>query len=280
MRRRMAAAAFSLLFALRLEAQTANHQRTGVEGVEDFIFTAGVSFEMFDAEFSGSSLEMDPSLSLELLYKQHFGLSIEAPAVIRLALNHEALPKIVAALGDPSIAAAYTFRAGDWRLSAELSYTHPLGIWDSREADAKRVISGSGYRRLGASFSAVRYFDPLVAGISIGADICVDREERFGTGSKPLLLTAGLFATEVLNDIVALSAAVSHRLAWPHFIDGILDEPGLAYSLSGKISLSFDENGRTLSIAVSKLLNETSSPIVFSMGFSIKLAKEEESNAQ
>ena len=280
MSRKLAAVALTLLFALRSEAQTASHQRIGVGGAEDFIFTAGVSVEILDAEFNGSSLEMDPSFSLEFLYKQHFGLSVEAPAVMRLDLNRETLPNVVAALGDPSIAAAYTFRAGDWRLSAELSYTHPWGIWDSREAEAKRVISGSGYRKLGASFSAIRYFDPLVAGISIGADICVDREERFGIGSKPLLLTGGLFATEILNDIVALSAAVSQRLAWPHMLDGAPDEPSLAYSLSGNISLSFDENGRTLSIAVAKLLNETSAPIVFSMGFSIRLFKEEKRNVR
>ncbi|MFA5853222.1 MAG: hypothetical protein WC820_10995 [Spirochaetales bacterium] len=280
MSRKLAAVALTLLFALRSEAQTASHQRIGVGGAEDFIFTAGVSVEILDAEFNGSSLEMDPSFSLEFLYKQHFGLSVEAPAVMRLDLNRETLPNVVAALGDPSIAAAYTFRAGDWRLSAELSYTHPWGIWDSREAEAKRVISGSGYRKLGASFSAIRYFDPLVAGISIGADICVDREERFGIGSKPLLLTGGLFATEILNDIVALSAAVSQRLAWPHIVDGVPDEPSLAYSLSGNISLSFDENGRTLSIAVAKLLNETSAPIVFSMGFSIRLFKEEKRNVR
>lgn len=280
MSRKLAVAAFTLLFAMRSEAQTASHQRIGVGGAEDFIFTAGLSVEILDAESSGSSLEMDPSFSLEFLYKQHFGLSVEAPAVICLDLNRETQPNLVAALGDPSVAASYTFRAGDWRLSAELSYTHPLGIWDSREAEAKRVISGSGYRKVGASFSAVRYFDPLVAGISIGADLCVDREERFGTGSKPLLLTAGLFATEVLNDIVALSAAVSQRLAWPHMVDGAPDEPSLAYSLSGTISLSFDENGRTLSIAVAKLLNETSAPIVFNMGCSIRFFKEEKRNVR
>lgn len=278
MGRKLAAATFWLLFALRSEAQTASHQRIGVGETEDFVFAAGVSVEVLDAESSGSSLEMDPSFSVELLYKQHFGLSVEAPAVICLDLNREASPNIVAALGDPSIAAAYTFRAGDWRLGAELSYTHPWGIWDSREAEAKRVISGSGYRRLGASVSAVRYLDPLVAGIAIGADLYVDREERFGTGSKPFLFTAGLFATEVLNDIVALSASVSQRFAWPHRIDGAPDEPSLTYSLSGTISLSFSENGKTLSIAVAKLLNDRSAPIIFSMGFSVRFIKEEKRN--
>jgi len=280
MSRKLAAAAFALLFALRSEAQTASHQRIGVAEAEDFMFTAGLSIEILDAESSGSSLEMNPSFSVEFLYKQHFGLSVEAPAILRLDLNRETPPNVVAALGDPSITAAYTFRAGDWRLSAELSYTHPWGIWDSREAEAKRVISGSGYRRLGASFSAVRYFDPLVAGISLGADIRVDREERFGTGSQPLLLTAGLFATEVLNDIVALSAAVSQRLAWPHMVDGAPDEPNFAYSLSGTISLSFDEKGRTLSVAVAKLLNDASAPIVLRMGFSIRFFKEEKWNVR
>lgn len=276
MKQKLMAAALIFLCAGGLRAQTAGHQRTGVEGDENWVFAAGISIGAAEADYGGGpAIEIDPSFSLEILYKQRFGLSIEVPAVLWLALNREASPRAAAAMGDPSVAAAYTFRLEDWRLGAELSYTYPLGVWDSCEARERRIVSGSGYRKLGAAFSAVRYLDPLVAGVEIGADTCLNRKEHFGTGAKPLILTASLFATEALNDVAALSAGLSQRLSWPGRGENSPYEAGPGYSLSGRISLVFDEHEKTLRLEVSKLLSDFASPLVFEMGFSLRLSGKE-----
>lgn len=115
-KQKLMAAALIFLCAGWLSAQTAGHQRTGVDGDENWVFAAGISIGAAEADYGdGPAIEIDPSFSLEILYKQRFGLSIEVPAVLWLALNREASPRAAAAMGDPSVAAAYTFRLEDWR---------------------------------------------------------------------------------------------------------------------------------------------------------------------
>jgi len=257
-------------------AQTTAHQRLGVAGKDSLDVTVGTAFEIIRSDTSESAgVEIDPSISLDLLFRQRFGLSFELPGVVWFTIGRDAVPRTVGAIGDPTVAATYTFRLSDWRLGAELSYAHPLGIWNAYEASEKGIASGSGYPKFGASFSAIRYLDPIVAGIGLRADTCLARTELSGSSTKPLILTANLFATEALNDIVALSAGLTNKLSWPRYLNGVPDESGMTYSLSGNVSLIFNERNRTLRIGISKLLSDYTSPVAFDLGFSYTFKKKE-----
>lgn len=273
MARKLAFASLLFLFLCRPGAQAAEHQRIGVAESANLILMAGISIEAIGIESDeGTALEIDPSFKFEALYGKRLGLSFEVPITIVLPLDGRTTARMVAAMGDPSMVISYTIRVDGWRLGADLAYSHPLGVWSPHEAEGKRVISGSGYRKISFSLSSVRYMDPIIAGFALSADSYFDRREQYGSGSRPLVLTASLFATEALNNVVALSSGLSQRLAWPRLLNGSPAEAGLSYSLSGKLSLDFTEGGRTISVGISKSFSEVLSPIVFSAGFSLSLS--------
>ncbi|MDP2790536.1 MAG: hypothetical protein Q8O15_02135 [Rectinemataceae bacterium] len=261
--------------------QSATHQRTGVQSDDNWQFMAGLSIDMVAAggmeDGEGEVLELDPSLSFEALYKQIIGVSVELPVIARLGLSgpDSTGSSHAAALGDPSIAISCTFRAGDWRLGTELTYCHPLGIWNDYEANEKNIASGSGYRRIGATLSAVRYLDPLVAGLAASAETLFDRREKSGSMSLPLVLTASIFVTEALNSNVAISGGLSQRLAWPRRLNGISIAEGYSHSLSGKLSIHFSEGAGTASFGLAKQLSDSLSPVVFSLEYSLRLGDKE-----
>ena len=257
-------------------AQTASHQRVGVAARESLEFTVGATLGISASDDAGGAgMELDPSISLDALFMQRFGFSVEVPAVARLALGRDALPGATAAMGDPSIAATYSLRVSDWRLGAELAYSHPLGIWDSRESAEKRITSGMGYPRLGATLTALRYLDPLIAGMRLGAETWLSRQERFGTSTKPLILCLGFFATEALNTAAAVSAGLTQKLAWPRRLDGKPGSAGPAWSLSGSISIVLSEGDRSFRFGVSKLLSDFTAPIALDIGFFHSIKKRE-----
>lgn len=271
-------AAVALLSAIGAPAfaQTTAHQRVGVEAKDSLEATVGTTLEVFRSDTAKTNgVEIDPTISLDLFFRRRFGLSFEVPALVWIATGREAVPRAVGAVGDPEVTASYTFRLSDWRLSAALSYTHPLGIWNYYEARERQIASGSGYPKLGALFSAVRYLDPIVAGTSLRGETCFARPERSGTSTRPLILTSNLFATEALNDVVALSASLSPKLSWPRYLNGVPDESGIIYSLTGSASLVFSEKDHTLRVRVSKLLSDYSSPVAFDLGFSHTFRKKE-----
>ncbi|MCX7028085.1 MAG: hypothetical protein NT061_11550 [Spirochaetes bacterium] len=264
------------LFAGQLAAQTAPHQRLGVEAKDNLDITVGTILELTPFDVNNSSgIDLDPSISMDFLFMQRFSLSIEVPAAFWLTLVRDAVPRVVGAIGDPSIAATYTFRLSDWRFGAELSYSHPLGIWNSYERTEKRIASGSGYPKLAASFSATRYLDPLIAGVRMGVETCLARQEGSSTTTKPLILSVSLFATEALNSVVALSAGLTPRLAWPRCIDGVPVGSGMTWSLPGSLSILFSEGNWTLRFGVSRLLSDYMATVVFNVGFSYTITKKE-----
>lgn len=257
-------------------AQTSAHQRIGVETKDSFEVTIGTTLEIFRSDTTKTDgVEIDPSFSLDLFFRRHYGLSFEVPALMWIATGREAVPRAGGAAGDPEMTVSYTYRLSDWRLSVALSYAYPLGIWNYYEARERQIASGSGYHKLGALFSAVRYLDPIVAGVSLRGETCFARPERSGASTRPLILTANLFATEALNDVVALSASLSPKLSWPRYLNSVPDESGIIYSLMGSASIVFSERDHTLRIGVSKLLSDSSSPVAFDLGFSHTFRKKE-----
>ena len=258
----------------QLAAQTAPHQRLGVSGDEILDITIGSALGLYRSDTdAGQGMEIDASLSIDLLYLQRFGLSIELPAVAWLALGRNVQPGAAAAPGDPSVAATCSFRLSDWRLGAELAYTHPAGIWEAHESASRRISSGSGYRRLGAAFTALRYLDPLVAGVRLETETCLARQERFGQADKPLIISLGFFATEALNATAALSASLTPRLAWPRRLEGKAGPADPSWSLSGSASFILSEGVRSFRFGVSKLLGDYTAPVALNIGYSFSIKK-------
>ena len=207
--------AFAFL-AYPLLAQTSSHQRIGVERKTILEVSPSLSAELYkEPGYDESALSGQASLGLGLLIMRTLSLEIDLPYSGRLFTSRDAYPRFVAALGDVSASIGASFRLADWRMSLDASYVHPSGLYSYYEAAEKRIQSGSGYRSLGASLSALRYLDPLAIGFRLRGETRLDRQDRFGTSSLPAALSLGLFATEALNGQVALNASLTHSLTVP-----------------------------------------------------------------
>lgn len=257
-------------------AQSTTHQRLGIEQQDDLDLTLGFGLSVLhsDSDYY-TGIECNPLLTVDLLYQKHFGFSIEFPYVVWISLKRNAIPVAIGSVGDPRFAVSYSFRLADWRLGTELSYSHPLGIWNIYETKEKRIVSGIGYPKLGVSISAIRYLDPIIAGVRIREETCFARSEQIGKVTKPLILTFDLFTAEALNDVVALSISISNKLSWPRYINGSPSESGLVYSLFGNLSLIFSEASHGIKIGVSKLLSDNNSPATLDFSISFTLHKKE-----
>ncbi len=65
-----------------MSAQTTTHQRLGVVGKDSLDVTVGTTFEILRSDTSvNAGVEIDPSISLDLLFRQRFGLSFELPGL-------------------------------------------------------------------------------------------------------------------------------------------------------------------------------------------------------
>lgn len=260
-------------------SQNATYQRLGREQQDDLDLTLGfgLSVSRSDSDYS-TGIKCNPLLTVDLLYQKHFGFSFEFPYVAWISLKHNAIPAAIGSVGDPRFAVSYSLRLADWRLGTDLFYSHPLGIWNIYEAQEKKIVTGVGYPRLGSSISAIRYLDPIIAGVRISEETCFARSEQIGKVTKPLILTFDLFTAEALNDVVAFSINISNKLSWPRYVNGSPSEADLVYSLFGNLSLIFSEASHGIKIGVSKLLSDDKSPATFDFSISFTLHKKEKKN--
>jgi len=252
-----------------LGAQTSTHQRIGVEQKTILEISPSLNAEIYRVpSYDESALSGRASLRLGLLILSTLSVDVELPFSGRLFTQRDAYPRFVGALGDVSASIGTSFRLADWRLSLDASYSHPSGLFSYYEVTEKLIVSGSGYRSLGASFSAMRYLDPLAIGFRLRGETRLERYDRFGSSSLPAAYSLGLFVTESLNGEVALNASLTHGVAMPYLVNGIPDELGYSYSFSGSIGLVLSGSNASLSISVSKRLSEPAAPSAFSLSFS------------
>ena len=242
-------------------AQAAEHQRTATAERNNLRCTLWYSSVFHPTASDGSpSLELDSALGIDLRFREKIGFSGSIPFSIitrpRKGFGNES----AIALGDPTISMIVAGRTGDWQIWAQLGYSYPLGIWNPYRAEQFKLMSGSGYHRIEGSVSALRYMDPMAAGLSLGAEHCFGKSYRFGLGTIPLSVSLGVFATEALNGTAALSAGIYQRYSSAPEINGVPEEPAGKYSLSASVSLLLYRNQRSLSIGLSKSLSDLSSP--------------------
>lgn len=257
-------------------AQTTEHQRTAVAGKNDLRCTLSYSSVLYSMTTDlGPSLELDSTLGIDLSFKEIYEVSALFPFMVIAGLNNTNVNKFGFAAGDPEIAASVTARSGDWQLSAKASYTCPLGIWNPYQAKESKLISGTGYHRLEGTVSALKYMDPIAAGCSLGAEHCFGKAYKEGTGSIPLSVSLGLFATEALNGAAALSAGIYQQYSSAPRIDGIPEQPGGRYSLSAALSLLLNKNPHSASIGISKSLSDLASPFALRFELAYTLKKED-----
>lgn len=257
-----------------LLAQANSHERLGVEKPNPWEMTLESGLTLYPIETElGQGLEAEASLSGTMLFRGRFSLTADLPLSLRAPLSGADLPSV--AIGDPRLGAGYLVRRGAWRFSCELSYTYPAGIWESYEAEERRIVSGSGFHLLRGAISAIRYLDPLVAGLKLTGETGFGRKEQFGTGSRPFSLFADLFATEALNGAAAFSIGLSQRWRWPRRVDGRPTDTGVRYSASLGLSFVFSAGDRSLRIGLSRSLDEEASPASLDLGCSWTYRKKE-----
>ncbi len=260
------AASLLTTFSSLLCAQASEHQRTAVAVNTDLRITLSFSSALYSLTTdSGSSLEADSGVEIDLSMNEKFGISSALPFVVIAPLGQDESDRLLFALGDPSASLYATGRIGDWRVSVKFGYTYPLGIWNSYQAEEAKIMSGSGYHRVAGTISALRYMDPLAAGFNIGIEHCFGKPYRLGVGTIPLSLSLGLFATEALNSVAALSAGLHQRYSTAAEINGIPERPAGKYSLSVSGSLLVGRDGRTVSIGLTKSVSDLSSPAAFAI---------------
>lgn len=253
-----------------LAAQTSGHQRVAVERDDrlELDFSLGLAVQ----EAGDLGMRLSPSLEAGLLLARRLRLELSLPVELILPLAHDSLPPARAAMGDPSISLSWSFRLRDWRLDAGLGYRHPLGVWNGYEAMMKSIVAGSGYPRVGGSLAAVRYLDPLALGLRLAAGSGLPRPEREGRSSRPLDLELALFATEAVNDRVALNLSLAGGLTAPVLLDG---EPRSEWdwSLGADASLLISWETTTLRIGLGRDLVDpaAATPLSVSLGHTLRL---------
>jgi hypothetical protein len=247
-------------------AQPSEHQRTAVAGKDNLSCTLSCSTALYPMTTDlGPSLESDNGLGIDLTIKEKFGVSAFMPFIFTARFEKYGRNIYLFALGDPSLSLTATGRIGDWQVSAKLGYTYPLGIWNPYQVKKSALASGAGYHRIEGSIAALRYMDPLAAGFILGADRRFGKQHRFGYGVVPVSINLGVFATEALNSVAALSAGLHQRYSVAPKINGIPEDTAGEYSLAASASLLINRNRRSVSIGFSKSLSDLSSPAAFTM---------------
>ncbi len=266
MRRLGPLACFLVVVSAILFAQTSEHQRTAVTGKNDLRCTISCSSLLYTITTdAGPSLETESGLGIDLIIEEKFGVSASMPFIVITRLKKDEINKFLFALGDPAVSINATGRIGDWQVSVKFAYTYPFGIWNSYQAKEYMIMSGSGYHRIEGIVSALRYMDPLAAGFSLSLEHCFGKPYRLGVGTIPFSVGLGVFATEALNSVAALSGSLHQHYSSAPQINGIPEQSSGAYSLSVSASLLINRNQRSISIGLSKSLSDLSSPAAFTI---------------
>ncbi|HEY9055482.1 MAG TPA: hypothetical protein VIO60_11760 [Rectinemataceae bacterium] len=256
---------WTLLFALYIHfppgmaAQSSENQRLAIRGPHPYSLALGFSCGVAAGALEDDgSLILQPNLDMEFRSARGWGIGISIPAAMRLPFLPESRPPALA-LGDIGAGFDVSARVGDWILGAELTYSYPSGIWDPWEAQGRGLASGSGHASAGASFRAIRLFDPIAAGIRMALETGLGRLELSAPSSGPFSICISAHATEAINGSFAISASVSPRVVWP---EGIGAGPGLSpprFAIGGSISAYISIPAWSLEAGISKNLSEYSS---------------------
>jgi hypothetical protein len=270
----------SILFVLWsaefLPAQVSSHERTGVERTDPIELSTGFELDISRSD-SGEAegLLLDGDASLELLYARSWHFSTDIPGSALLSLGLQPRARLINAIGDPQLGFGYTWRAGDWRLGGELSYSYPLGVYDDYEAAMKGIYSGSGYHRPGLAFSATRYLDPLVIGLRLKAAVGLARAEYTGSSWKPLLSSLRLSLVEALNAKAAIEADLDQSLNSPTVRNGIPAATGWKYAFVGSAFFILSGDALSFRVGLSKSLSDPAAPasLILSTNYNFRAKK-------
>jgi hypothetical protein len=260
---------FAIVSPVSLYSQTSSHQRIGVEGKTILEVSPSIGVELSkDPGYSTQALSGEVRAGLSLFLYKSLSLDFDMPISGRFFTARDALPRFVWAPGDASASLGASFRLFDWRISLAVSYAHPFGVYSYYESQEKRIVSGSGYRTMSTFLTGTRYLDPLALGLRLGGMTTLPREERMGASVRPLSLSLAAFATESLNANVALTASISQSFSFPRLINGIPENEGYQYALSGTVGMVLSTSDAAFRVSLSKRLSETMEPVSLSLSYS------------
>lgn len=160
-------------------------------------------------------------LGLELSYASRLGLGFELP--------------LSAYLGPPRLFCNWSEVLGPWKLGAEAGFSFGLG---ATTAPADPSLRPAIYPSLSLSLRALRFLDPLAAGLDLRLETCLSRPEAGGTSSsRPFGAELSLFVIEALNDRASLGLSLLQRLEGPRLVGGLPSGEAWAYALCPSLSL-------------------------------------------
>lgn len=275
----VAAFFLALIYTVSIGAQASDHQRIGVErktawelGVET---GSGVTHEAY----GGIDLfVVDSYLSIDVLVARAWTASVYLPLATEFAIGDDVRRLVVAGLGDIELAAGWTGRVSDTRLSASLRGSGPTGEWDQYAAAEGILTPGSGRWTVGAALSASRILDPVVLGASFIYNVGLPRDDRFAATWRPGDMSLSLSITEVLNDRVGYVLKAVQSASLPELRDGYSSLDSFSYAASASIECWYSDGDAAARFGVSKSITNSDVParLYAALLYTLRSEKEDE----
>lgn len=255
-------------------AQTSDHQRVGVEkktnwdaGVE-----TGVSIS-FDEGYEEKTLNANSFLSLDFSLERTWLIGLYIPLNIETVSYQESGTTTASGIGDLDLYLGYSGRVKDIRYNIIANIGFPTG--NPYYISDGPLVTGSGRWTLGLTASSSIIFDPVLLGLSLGYNMGLEKEERFGRSWDPGTFSMSIGITEVLNDSIGYSLRLQHSLSLPLIYEGYSDSYDYSYRIRGAIEVFYNKKYWSIRSGLSKNLNNWSEPVSFSVSCSFNFDSED-----
>lgn len=272
-------AALLSLLSIPTWAQISTHQRIGVERKTDWELGFELGSAMtHDAYDSIDYLSVDSYASVDLLVLKRWTASVYVPVSTQFAIGDDARKAVMAGVGDLELAAGWTGRIADTRVSASLQVAAPTGQWSDYAMAEGVLVTGSGRWSIGTALSASMILDPVVLGATFAYDVGLPRTERFSTSWRPGDMSLSLSITEVLNDRVGYSLKAVQSAALPELHDGSYNLDSFSYAAVASIELWYSDGDVSLRFGVSKSATNPGAParLYAAVSYALRSEKEDE----
>jgi hypothetical protein len=200
------------------------------------------------------------------------------PLAAEFAVGDDARRPAAAGLGDIELAAGWTGRVSDTRLSASVRGSAPTGEWNPYAAAEGALVPGSGRWTVGAALSASRILDPVVLGAALSYDLGLPRADRFSTSWRPGDFSLSLSVSEVLNDSVGYTLKAVQSASLPEVRDGAYLLDGFSYAAQASLELWYSSGDVSSRFGLSKGVTNPDMParLYAALSYTLRSEKHDE----
>ncbi len=231
-----------------------------------------------DAYDSFDYLSVDSYASVDLLVLKRWTTSLYVPVLTQFTIGDDARKAVMAGVGDLELAAGWTGRIADMRVSASLKVAAPTGQWSDYAMAEGILAPGSGRWSIGTALSASMILDPVVLGATFAYDIGLPRTERFSTSWRPGNMSLSLSVTEVLNDAVGYTLKAVQSASLPEQRDDGYSLDSFSYTAIASIELWYSDGDASVRFGVSKSVTNPGAParLYAALSYALRSEKEDE----